>query len=156
MDIFYIVILVLLGSLFLVAEMLFLPGVTLGAILSMACYGGAIYIGFADFGTTVGVIVVGVVALISLVTAILSLRAKTWRRLSLNQQIDSVSVDDPQSEVNIGDKGVAVSRIAPMGKVNIAGKSYEAKSADVFIDQREAVEVIGFENSAVVVRKVEA
>ena len=116
MEIFYIVILVVLGALFLLAEMLLLPGVTLGAILSMACYGGAIYIGFADFGTTVGVIVVGVVALISLVTVVLSLRAKTWLRLSLNQKIDSVSIDNPQSEVKVGDKGVAVSRIAPMGR----------------------------------------
>jgi membrane-bound ClpP family serine protease len=40
-----------------------------------------------------------------------------------------------------------------MGNVEIEGKRYEAKS-DVLIDQREEVEVVGFENFSVLVKKV--
>ena len=87
-------------------------------------------------------------------TVIFSLRAKTWQRFSLKQNIDSVSVANPENALQIGAKGVATSRIAPMGKVEVDGTYYEAKSADGFIDQREEVEVVGFENSSVVVRKV--
>lgn len=36
---------------------------------------------------------------------------------------------------------MAVSRLAPMGKVEIGGRIYEAKSTDVYIDQRSTVEV---------------
>ena len=57
--------------------------------------------------------------------------------------------------MKVGDRGVAISRIAPMGKVEIAGKYYEAKSVDVLIDQREQVEVVGFENNSIVVRKAQ-
>jgi len=60
----------------------------------------------------------------------------------------------PDNEVKAGDRGVAVSRLAPMGKVEIGGRIYEAKSTDVYIDQRSTVEVVGFENFNVVVRKV--
>lgn len=60
----------------------------------------------------------------------------------------------PESELTLGAKGITVSRLSPMGKININGKVYEAKSADVFIDQREQVEVIGFENFNVVVKKI--
>jgi membrane-bound ClpP family serine protease len=60
----------------------------------------------------------------------------------------------PESEVALGSIGVAVSRLAPMGKVSVAGKVYEAKSVDVFIDQREAVEVVGYENFNIVVKRV--
>ena len=155
MNTFYIVLLLVLGALFLLAELVLLPGVTIGTILSLICYAGAIYLAFTTYGTTIGVVVIGVVIVLSLVTTIFSLRAKTWQRFSLKQNIDSVSNENPENMVNIGDRGVAVSRIAPMGKVEIAGKSYEAKSADVLIDQREEVEVIGFENNSIVVRKVQ-
>jgi membrane-bound ClpP family serine protease len=154
MNVVYIIFLLLLGALFLLAELLLLPGVTLGAILSLGCYGGAIYLGFALYGTTVGVVVVVVAILSALLTVILSLRGKTWQKLSLHQNIDSVSTENPENTVSVGDKGVAVSRISPMGKVEIGGKRYEAKSADVFIDQREEIEVVGFDNTSVVVRKI--
>ena len=154
MNTFYIVLLLVLGALFLLAELVLLPGVTIGTILSLICYAGAIYLAFTTYGTTIGVVVIGVVIVLSLVTTIFSLRAKTWQRFSLKQNIDSVSNESPEMDVKIGDRGVAVSRIAPMGKIEIGGKRYEAKSADVLIDQREEVEVIGFENNSIVVRKV--
>lgn len=154
MNTFYIILLLVLGALFLLAELVLLPGVTIGTILSLICYAGAIYLAFTTFGTTIGVVVIGVVILLSLITTIFSLRAKTWQRFSLKQNIDSVSNESPEMDVKIGDRGVAVSRIAPMGKIEIGGKRYEAKSADVLIDQREEVEVIGFENNSIVVRKV--
>ena len=110
--------------------------------------------GFSLFGKTVGIAVVAVVVVLALLTTIFSLRAKTWQRFSLKQNIDSVSNELPEHEVKVGDRGVAVSRIAPMGKVEIGGKRYEAKSEDIFIDQRDDVEVVGFENSSIVVRKV--
>ena len=60
----------------------------------------------------------------------------------------------PENEIVLGTVGTTVSRLSPMGKININGKIYEAKSADVFIDQREQVEVVGFENFNVIVRKL--
>jgi membrane-bound ClpP family serine protease len=60
----------------------------------------------------------------------------------------------PENEITLGTVGTTVSRLSPMGKININGKIYEAKSADVFIDQREQVEVVGFENFNVIVRKL--
>ena len=40
------------------------------------------------------------------------------------------------------------------GKVEIDGKPYEAKSGGEYIDQRTKVEVVGFENFAVIVKKI--
>lgn len=155
MNLFYIILLLLLGALFLMAELVLLPGVTVGTILALACYAGAIYLGFTFYGTTAGVVVIATVAVLSLLTVIFSLRAKTWQRFSLKKNIDSAQSDLPENEVKVGDRGVAISRIAPMGKVEIAGKYYEAKSVDILIDQREQVEVVGFENNSIVVRKAQ-
>ena len=90
-----------------------------------------------------------------LVAVIYSLRAKTWQRLSLKEQVTSSSMPSPAEVLQPGMQGVAISRLAPMGKVNINGALYEAKSTDVYIDARSTVEVVGFENFNVIVKKVE-
>lgn len=150
----YIALLILLGALFLVVELVLLPGVSIGALLSLACYGGAIWYAFAFMGVTAGVVTIAAVVVVSLIVVIFSLRAKTWQRLALKQEIDSVSMPKPETQVAIGAVGVAVSRLSPMGKVEIEGKCYEAKSADVFIDHRSRVEVIGYENFTLIVKKL--
>ena len=155
MTLFYIVLLILLGALFLVAEVVFLPGVSVGALMSAVCYGGAVFLAFTDFGSAGGFIVIAAIVLSSLVAMIFSLRAKTWRRLSLEQEIDSSSMSDPAAELTVGTRGIAVSRLAPMGKVDFGGRIYEAKSLDRFVDPRTEVEIIGFENFNVIVRTID-
>lgn len=150
---FYIVLLIILGVLFLVAELVFLSGTFAGGILSLICYGGAIFLAFSD-GTVTGVVVTVIVALVSLIATIISLRAKTWQRLSLKQEIESASMEQPDATLKVGDRGVTVSRLSPMGKVKIGGSIYEAKSIDAYIDPKCDVEVAGFENFSVIVRKI--
>lgn len=150
----YIVLLVLLGILFLLAELLLLPGLSIGGVLAMVCYGGAIWYAFDSMGVTAGIWTIAVVGLVSLVSLIFSLNAKTWRRLTLKQEIDSTSMPKPENELTVGATGTTISRLAPMGKVQIGGKIYEAKSVDVYIDQKQDVEVVGFENFNVIVRKI--
>ncbi len=152
---FYIVLLIFLGLLFLVAELVLLPGVSIGALLSLVCYGSSIYLAFRDYGPLTGFIVVLVILVLSVVSVVFSLRAKTWQRFSLKQEIRSSSMPEPDKELQIGARGKSVSRLSPMGKIMIDGRLYEAKSQDVYIDPRSDVEVVGFENFSVIVKKVE-
>ena len=155
MEMFYIVLLVFFGLLFLVAELVLLPGVSIGAVLALVCYGSSVYLAFRDFGPVTGSVVIVVILILSLIATVVSLRAKTWQRFSLKQEIRSSSMPvTPAEELQVGDRGVTLSRLSPMGKVEIGGRIYEAKSTDVYIDQRSTVEVVGFENFNVVVRKV--
>lgn len=150
-----VILLVLLGVFFLVAELVFLPGVTLGVLLALSSYGAAAYMAFVRYGIVGGAITIGVILLLSLVATIISLRAKTWQRFALKDKVEGQSMDSPEVELKVGQKGVALSRLSPMGKVEIGGKVYEAKSVDAYVDQRSAVEVVGFENFTVRVKCVE-
>ena len=69
-----IILLILLGVLFLVAELVLLPGVSLGALFALVCYGSAIYTAFADYGPFTGGIVVLIILALSFVATVLSLR----------------------------------------------------------------------------------
>ncbi|MCH5331109.1 MAG: NfeD family protein [Alistipes sp.] len=150
----YIILLIVLGILFLVAELVFLSGSFFGTALSIVCFGGSIWLAFTQYGTMTGIVTVIVVALLSLIATVISLRAKTWQRLALSQEIESSSMELPEQTLREGDRGVTVSRLSPMGKIEVGGKIYEAKSADAFIDQKCEIEVTGFENFSVIVRKI--
>lgn len=152
---FYIVLLTVLGVLFLIAELLLLPGVSVGTILALVCYGSAIYLAFNNFGITTGIIVLAIVLVLSLITTILALRAKTWRKLALQQEIDSTSMENPSKKIAIGSTGITISRLSPMGKIEIDGELHEAKSLDSYIEQRKRVEVVGFENFTIIVKSIE-
>ena len=155
MEMFYIVLLVFFGLLFLVAELVLLPGVSIGAVLALVCYGSSVYLAFRDFGPVTGTVVILVILVLSVIATVVSLRAKTWQRFSLKQQIDSSSMRTPEEDnVRIGDRGVTLSRLSPMGKVDIGGRIYEAKSLDRYVDPRSEVEVVGFENFNVIVRVI--
>lgn len=150
-----IIFLVLLGVFFLVVELMLLPGVTIGTILSLVSYAVAVYMGFERFGLAGGAVTLAAVVAVSIATIVVSLRAKTWRKLSLKQKIESSSMETPSDTVKIGQHGITVSRLSPMGKVSIDGRIYEAKSIDAYVDQRSEVEVVGFENFTVVVKRAD-
>lgn len=150
-----IITLIILGALLLVAEIILLPGLTVAGIGGFIAYGLAIYLGFNYYGTSGGFIVIGATVTVSVLAIVLSLRARTWQHLSLKQNIDSTSQPLPENEVKVGDRGLAVTRLAPIGKVLINNETYEAKSlGDLYVDQKTEVEVVGFENFSVIVKKI--
>lgn len=152
---FWIVLLIVLGAIFLMAELVLLPGVSVGAILALGCDAAAVYFAFTGYGSTMGWGTIGVISLVAIVVSVISLRAKTWQRLSLKQEITSSSMETPQEHnVKVGDRGIAVTRLAPMGKVEIAGHTFEAKCPTELIDQQSEIEVTGFENFNIIVKKV--
>lgn len=119
------------GLLFLVAELVLLPGVSIGAVLALVCYGSSVYLAFRDFGPVTGTVVILVILVLSVIATVVSLRAKTWQRFSLKQEIRSSSMPViPAEELQVGDRGVTLSRLSPMGKVEIGGRTYEAKSQE--------------------------
>ena len=153
MTMFYIVLLIFFGLLFLVAELVLLPGVSIGAILALVCYGSSIYLAFRDLGPVAGSVVVLVILVLSLIATVVSLRAKTWQRFSLKQKINSSSMPTlPEQELGVGDRGTTLSRLSPMGKIEVKGRTYEAKSLGAYVDPRKEIEVVGFENFSVIVK----
>lgn len=147
-----ILLLILLAILFLIAELVLLPGISVAGVLSLICGGSAIYRAFTDFGWEAGVVVTLIELILALVTVVFSLRAKTWQRFALKQQVDSSTGSPVEHEVRVGACGRTLSRLSPMGSVEIDGKIYEAKLLAGYADPHTDVEVVGFENTSVIVK----
>jgi len=155
MDIALVIVFMFLGIIFFLLEIFFLPGISVGGVAGVLFVGASIWYAFSHLGPTVGLITIagGVVAMGLAIWAFV--RSKALDKMSLNTELDG-KVDALNGiALSVGDKGVTVSRLAPIGKVRFGTEVVEAKSQDGFIDQTVAVEIVEVSTYGVLVRAVE-
>lgn len=146
--------LILLGLLLLLVEILLLPGITLAGIAAFIAFGGGIYIAFTDYGETAGWITTFSAIILSITAIIIAIRSNLWSKLALKQKIKA-SVDNPLKKIDlkVGDIAKTVTRLAPMGKIIIDGKIFEAKTLNSLVDQGEDVVVVDIDGIQVTVER---
>lgn len=147
-----IISLIIIGLLLLFAEILLIPGVGIAGILGLVSLGGSCFYAFNQLGSTVGAIVTAVNVALVVGLSIYVLRAKTWKRLSLDTNINSKAVAD--TGLAVGDRGVTVSRLAPMGSVRFDTELVEVKALEGFVDPEVEVEVVLMEDGKIYVKPV--
>lgn len=150
-----IIILIVLGIFLFVVEILLVPGITVAGIGGLVLTVLGIYKAFEDFGTETGIWVLIGTLLASILVITFSLRAKTWRRFMLNTNITG-SVDTPLTEEQVrpGDRGEAITRLNPMGKIMVRDMVREARSIEGYINQHEPVEVVSVEGTRITVKPI--
>lgn len=145
--------LIIVGLLFLVLEILVVPGTTVVGIAGFAMLVFGIFEAYSIYGSTVGHIVLGSTVLATIIVLYLSLKSKTWRRMMLTKNIDSrVNVVDEQA-VKPGDSGITISRLAPAGKARINGTIVEVQSLDGFVDENSEIVVLRVDHSRIIVKR---
>lgn len=149
----WIALLILIGILLYIIELILLPGITVAAVGAFVSLVSAVVLGYSWYDGVWGTVILIITVALMVAMTIISLRSNTWRRFTLHTNVDSAAGEKAEASVSVGDVGTTITRLAPMGRVSIGGESYEAKSVDSYIDPREKVEVIAFENSQIIVRK---
>ena len=81
------------------------------------------------------------------------MKSKTLDTISLHTTIEGKNNPLEGISVSVGDTGVAVSRLAPMGKVRINGNTIEVKVVSDMIDTGEQVKVTEISTSGIVVER---
>ena len=150
-----IIILIVLGILLFVIEFLLVPGVTVAGIGGLILTVFGVYKAFNDFGPTVGVWVLIGTILLSVFVIIMSLRARTWSRLMLKTNVDgTVDRNLTEEQVKKGDRGMTITRLAPMGKIQVNNLVREAKSTEGYINEHTEIEVVSVEGTRISVKPV--
>lgn len=148
----FIITLILVGLVLIFAEILLIPGVGVAGVLGLLSMGGSCFYAFYEFGNTVGAIVTAVVAVLIVALTIWVLRAKTWKRMSLETNIDSKAVPSEASIITVGDRGKTLTRLAPMGSARFGDYVIEVKSLEGMLDPGIDVEVVLIEDNRITVR----
>jgi len=156
MSVALIIVLIVIGLALMVVEVVVLPGITIAGVGGVLLIGCGVFFTFKWFGNTAGMISLIGTVLLFIVFMIYALRAKTWDRLSLHSEIDSrVNVVDT-NDIKTGDRGMTVSRLAPIGKILIHDKIMEGKSEFGLIDENREIEVVHVNNSTIIVQEIKS
>ena len=150
-----VIILLVLGIIFFLVELFLLPGISIAGVIGFLLIGGSVYCAYAFIGPLAGTLTLIGSLILFAIAVWWFMRSKMLDRMSLKTEIDG-KVDPLNGlNINVGDKGKTVSRLAPMGKVMINGATIEAKTNDDFIDPGEAVIVLEVYNTNVLVKREE-
>ena len=154
MNIAVIVSLVVLGIIFILLELFFLPGISLASIGGLICFAAAVVLAYVKIGATAGTITL----IAALVATALSVwwffRSKALDRMSLQSSIDATVEGGQEQQVHPGDLGVCLSRLAPMGKVLINGQTYGARAENEVIDEGAPGEVCAVDKFHITVKQL--
>ena len=154
LNIVIITILLALAIFLLILELFFLPGVSIAAIFSLAFYGGALYYAFAHISTTVGCITLAIALVVTIIIIWYFMRSRTLDKMSLHTNIDSTAPTEVSNNLHVGDRGIALSRLNPMGRVLIGNITAEARTLD-FIDEGTPVIIKHIERTTIYVEPIE-
>ncbi|MDX9881940.1 MAG: NfeD family protein [Prolixibacteraceae bacterium] len=154
MDILVILFLVFLGIVLLLIEFTILPGVTIAGIGGLLMMGAAVYLAFKSYGTVAGIIALVFVLIVSPVLVYRMFKTRMGKKMMLESKITGTSTEIKAETIKIGDEGIAISRLAPIGKVRIGTETVEAKSTGSFIDQQTKVKVVGILRTQIIVEPI--
>lgn len=150
----FIAVLILVGLVLIFAEILLIPGIGIAGVLGLLSMGGSCFYAFHELGTNAGIIVTVINATLIVGLTIWVLRAKTWKRFTLDTNIDSKALSIDEDRIAIGDRGKTVTRLAPMGTARFENETYEVKALEGMIDPGVAIEIVLIEDNKIYVQPV--
>lgn len=147
----FIITLILVGLVLIFAEILLIPGVGIAGVLGLLSLGGSCFYAFTQLGSTAGAVVTAVNAVLIVALTVWVLRAKTWKRLTLETSVDSKAVST-DGALRVGDRGKSLTRLAPVGMVRFDDEVVEVKALEGMIDPDVDVEVVMIEDNKIYVK----
>lgn len=146
-----IIIILLIALILIFLEVFVLPGINVAGILGIILLVVGIYLGYTELGKPAAHFVLTGTLLASALILIFGLRANTWRAVSLNTSIDGKIDNFVPDSIKIGDTGVTITRLGPIGSVQINGQTFEAKSANI-INAKEKIVVTEINGKEIIVK----
>jgi len=139
-----LIIILVLGLVLLALEIVALPGGVAG-IFGLGLLIVGVWQSYTLWGEAMGNIILIICTAITVILLIIFLKAKTWKRFSLNEESDgSVNKIDGQNIV-IGSLGRTIARLAPTGKALINDQLVEVHAINKIIDPDRPIKVVGIE-----------
>ncbi len=130
-----IILLIVLGLIFILLELLIVPGSTFVGVVGALLMIAGIWFVFAKHGTEAGIYVLSGSIGLTLLLVYIGFKTNTWKMFSLETKLHGKVNTFDHAEFNVGDSGKTVSRLAPSGKALINGHYVEVHTQGEFINE---------------------
>jgi len=143
---------IIVGLLFLLLEILVVPGTTVIGFLGAAMMVFGVYSVYSQYGVVTGTYALGGTLVFAVSAIVMALKSNTWKKAMLNTDIGGKVNVFEEDSVKPGDEGVAVTRLNPMGKALINEEYYEVTSKNNLLDENTEIIVTKVEGNKIIVK----
>ncbi len=154
MELFTVLGFIVFGLILIIVEVIFVPGTTFVGIAGFIFAGYGIYLSFDYFGTNAGFMTLGISFILSVGIMIYTFKYRAWERFASKGTMKGTVNDEKELALNVGDEGITVSSLKPIGKASFNDEELEVRSLGEFIEEKESVKVIEIDNKKIVVSKI--
>jgi len=151
MNFLIIIFLIILGIVLLLIEVTILPGITVAGVGSFLVLVYSVYLAFTSYGTLVGFLTLAFVLIAAPLLVFKLFKGKAGKSMVLNTVLTGFANEIDPEKVKVGDIGVTIGRLAPMGKIKVNDEVVEVRSTGTFVNPGEKVRIISIEKSLVTV-----
>lgn len=147
--------LIVAGIIFLLLEILVVPGATVVGLFGLVLVVAGVVVSFNQYGVETGVMTLAGTLVVSLLAIGIALRSKTWKKAMHSSVLEGRVNEFEADKVVKGDEGIAVTRLNPMGKALINEEYYEVRSHDNLLPENTPIIVIKVEGNKIIVKSKE-
>jgi len=140
------------GLLLIVIEIVFIPGTTIVGIFGGLLSGYSIVKAYTDFGLETGHIFLFANLVGGTVILIVCFRSGVWSKFANKSISDGKAIDDLDSELSVGDEGLTLSDLRPMGKAEFKNKTYEVQTLGAFCNHPSKIIIIDISPYKIIVQ----
>lgn len=142
---------ILLGLVFMLLEVLVIPGTTFVGVIGILLMVVGIYFAYTRHEVMMGHYFLGGSILLSFIVLYLALKSDTWKKATLQTELTSKMNTIDVEKVKLGDEGKAISRLTPMGKALINENYYEVESRGGYVNENSDIVVVKISGSKIYV-----
>lgn len=146
------IILIIIGLFLIVLEVLIIPGGVVG-VIALGLIAVGIYSIYVEEGNMAGHIALGATIVGGIAIVWYTLKSGAWNKIALHSVIDGKTNVIDHNLLKVGDIGVAISDIRPMGNALFGDEKYEVSSEGDKIAVHSKVEIIKIEGNKIYVIK---
>ena len=151
MNFLIIIFLIILGIVLLLIEVTILPGITIAGVGSFLVLVYSVYLAFTTYGSLIGFLTLAFVLIVAPLFVYKLFKGKTGKSMVLNTVLHGFVNEINPEKVKVGDIGITIGRLAPMGKIKVNDEVVEVRSTGTFVNPEEKVKIISIEKSLVTV-----
>lgn len=151
MNFLVILFLIILGIILLLIEFTILPGITIAGIGGFLLFVYSVYLAFTSYGSLAGFLTLAFILILSPILVTMLFKGKAGKIMTLRTVVNGVANEINTEKVKVGDIGVTIGRLAPMGKIKVNDEIVEVRSTGIFVNPGEKVRIIQIEKSLITV-----
>jgi len=149
-----VILLIFFGLGFIIAEIIFVPGTTLLGILGLIFVIAGIVISYLSFGAGVGTVVLSISIIVGISVLIYSFKSGVWEKFALKSSINSKFNEGRLDDLQVGEEGITISSLRPMGKGDFRDKIYEVTTLGNFMPSGTKIRIVTIKDNKVIVEPI--